>query len=194
MAGSGRRPIRCRGADRWDCVPSAAGHRIRGGPKSLHLVGEPVARLGSARRPGGCWRRSNSFWLSSSTVAAKIRPPGGDCCCTACCRWPSRSCPGLISPAPSPDGDRDPNNVEPDRSRGVDARFDGGTLGEELVSIAHWRSHVRIVGNDGLPETILLRHEGRSAFRFAGVVNAPSVEPLLPLPRPVAPGRRDDPW
>jgi hypothetical protein len=51
-----------------------------------------------------------------------------------------------------------------------------------------------------IPDAILLRHEGRSAVRGAEqpsrslVINASSVEPLLPLPRPVAPGRRDDPW
>ena len=49
----------------------------------------------------GVLAQSNSFWLSSSTVAAPIRPPGGGWCCTACCRWVSPSCPGLISPAPS---------------------------------------------------------------------------------------------
>jgi hypothetical protein len=83
------------------------------------VFGVVVGLCAAGLRPprSGCWRRSNSFWLSSSTVAAKIRPPGGGWCCTACCRWPSRSCPGSISPAPCPAGDRDRKNVESDRCK-----------------------------------------------------------------------------
>ena len=54
------------------------------------------------------------------------------------------------------------------RSGGVDARFDGAKLGGELVSIAHWRSHVRISETMAYSGGDSLRHEGRSAFRCAG--------------------------
>jgi hypothetical protein len=43
--------------------------------------------------------------------------PGGGWCCMACCRWPSRWCPELISSARCLAGDRGRNNAKRDRCK-----------------------------------------------------------------------------